>query len=62
MSLELGNKTGVNRNQIGAKGAKYLKDLLISNQILTFLGLRANSLGDQGLHQIALGLRENSGL
>ena len=49
ISLNLGNTGSRNRNAIGAKGAKYLKELLLVNQILSFVDIRGNSICDQGM-------------
>jgi Ran GTPase-activating protein (RanGAP) involved in mRNA processing and transport len=59
ISLNLGNTDTNSRNVMGPKASKYLKELLISNQVLTFLDVRYNNLGDQGMFQISQGLRKN---
>jgi Ran GTPase-activating protein (RanGAP) involved in mRNA processing and transport len=47
------------RNNIGPKGAKYLKELLITNKFLAFLDVSGNVLCDQGIYQLSLGLKQN---
>lgn len=60
--LSLGNTDARHKNNIGAKGARHLKDLLKLNQTLTILDLKGNTLCDQGIFQLCQGLRHNVGL
>ena len=50
ISLNIGNKDTQNRNTIGPKGCRYLKELLEANEIIQILNVRGNSLTDQGCH------------
>lgn len=62
ISLNLGNddpRNAKQRNSIGPKGAKYLKEMLIENKFMSFLNIMGNGICDQGVYQIALGLKQN---
>ena len=50
------------RNNIGPKGAKYLKELLLVNKFLVFVDVSGNVLCDQGIYQISLALKVNQTL
>ena len=62
VKLSLSNQDASYQNKIGAKGAKYLKELLQVNQVLNFLDLKGNSLCDQGIFQLSQGLKHNTGI
>ena len=46
VSLNLGNNDALMRNNIGPKGAKYLKELLLTNKFLVFVDVSGNVLCD----------------
>ena len=46
INLDLGNSDPMQRNAIGPRGAKYMKELLIENRFLSFLDLSGNILCD----------------
>ena len=49
------------KNVIGAKGAKHLKELLLTDgSMLQFLDVSGNFIGDKGMYQISLGLKKNT--
>ena len=65
ISLNLGNddpRNAKQRNSIGPKGAKYLKEMLIENKFILYLNIMGNGICDQGIYQIALGLKYNTTL
>jgi Ran GTPase-activating protein (RanGAP) involved in mRNA processing and transport len=62
ITLDLGNTDPMQRNAIGPRGAKYMKELLIENRFLSFLDISGNILCDQGVYQISLALRVNTTL
>jgi hypothetical protein len=50
VALNLGNIEPSCKNKIGPKGAKYLHDLLNTNEFLELLNLQGTLLGDQGAY------------
>jgi len=50
VALNLGNIEPSYKNKIGPKGAKYLHDLLNTNEFLELLNLQGTLLGDQGAY------------
>ena len=61
-SLSLGNYNTENQNKLGPVSSKYIREFLTTSQVIAFLDLRMNNLGDKGMYQIACGLKENRSL
>ena len=62
VQLSLGNSDARHKNNVGARGARHLRELLQINQSLSILDLKGNALCDQGMFQLCQGLRHNTGL
>ena len=52
----------LDRNYIDGKKCKNIRDVLLSNECLELLSMQQCSLGDEGAHSLASGLKYNQTL